>query len=133
MQSLKDDKPCCREREVLGRSLRARPAGSEPLSIVDYLYLGQLPPLLFATEVWQDARHRFGGASDAKQHLNSALGQIVPIIRNEIAHVREVDRDRLLRANIACAELQMLHRARLALSANCRTCILRCWGAVAFM
>jgi hypothetical protein len=28
------------EREVLNRSLRARPAGAEPLSIVDYLYLG---------------------------------------------------------------------------------------------
>jgi hypothetical protein len=33
-----------RERENLARSLRARPAGSEPLSIVDYLYLGQIPP-----------------------------------------------------------------------------------------
>ena len=32
-----------RERENLARALRARPAGSEPLSIVDYLYLGQLP------------------------------------------------------------------------------------------
>ena len=33
-----------RERETLARALRARPAGSEPLSIVDYLYLGQLHP-----------------------------------------------------------------------------------------
>jgi hypothetical protein len=32
-----------REREVLSRALRARPTGAEPLSIVDYLYLGQLP------------------------------------------------------------------------------------------
>ncbi len=97
-----------REREVLGRSLRARPAGSEPLSIVDYLYLGQLPPLLFATDVWQDARHRLGGAPDGKQRLQSAVGQIAPV-RNEIAHVREVDRDRLLRASIACADvLEML-------------------------
>ena len=32
-----------RERESLARVLRARPAGSEPLSIVDYLYLGQIP------------------------------------------------------------------------------------------
>jgi hypothetical protein len=32
-----------RERESLARALRARPAGSEPLSIVDYLYLSQLP------------------------------------------------------------------------------------------
>ena len=47
-----------RERESLARALRARPAGSEPLSIVDYLYLGQLPPLLFAADVWQEARHR---------------------------------------------------------------------------
>jgi hypothetical protein len=38
-----------REREILTRALRARPAGAEPLSVVDYLYLGQIPPLLFAT------------------------------------------------------------------------------------
>jgi len=97
-----------REREILARALRARPAGSEPLSIVDYLYLGQLPPLLFATEVWQDARHHFGGAPDAKQRLQSAVAQIAPV-RNEIAHVREVDRDRLLRASLACTDvLEML-------------------------
>jgi hypothetical protein len=85
-----------RERETLARALRARPTGSEPLSIVDYLYLGQIPPLLFATDAWQDARHRFGGAPDGKQRLQSAVGQIAPV-RNEIAHVREVDSDRLLR------------------------------------
>ena len=82
--------------------------GSEPLSIVDYLYLGQLPPLLFATDAWQDARQRFGGAPDAKQRLQAAVGQIAPV-RNEIAHVREVDRDRLLRASVACTDvLEML-------------------------
>jgi hypothetical protein len=97
-----------RERETLARALRARPVGSEPLSIVDYLYLAQIPPLLFATEIWQDARQRFGGAPDAKQRLQSALGQIAPV-RNEIAHVREVDRDRLLRASVACTDvLEML-------------------------
>src|ERR1035437_581000 len=37
-----------REHEAVSRALRARPAGSDPLSVVDYLYLGQLPPLLFA-------------------------------------------------------------------------------------
>jgi hypothetical protein len=78
-----------REREVLVRALRARPAGAEALSIVDYLYLGQLPPLLFATDVWQEARIRFGGATEAKQRLQGAVGQIAPV-RNEIAHVREV-------------------------------------------
>jgi hypothetical protein len=93
-----------RERETLTRALRARPAGSEPLSIVDYLYLGQIPPLLFATEVWQNARQRLGGALDGKQRLQSAVGQIAPV-RNEIAHVREVDRDRLLRASVACADI----------------------------
>jgi hypothetical protein len=81
---------------------------SEPLSIVDYLYLGQLPPLLFATDTWPDARHRLGGAPDGKQRLQSAIGEIAPV-RNEIAHVREVDRDRLLRANVACTDvLEML-------------------------
>ena len=50
-----------RERETLARTLRARPVGSEPLSIVDYLYPGQLPPLLFAADACQDAHHRSGG------------------------------------------------------------------------
>ncbi|MBI1813544.1 MAG: hypothetical protein HYR72_01055 [Deltaproteobacteria bacterium] len=47
-----------REREILARALRARPAGSDPLSIVCYLYLGQLPALLFVADVWQEARSR---------------------------------------------------------------------------
>jgi hypothetical protein len=38
-----EEAPPERERESLA-PLRARPAGSEPLSIVDYLYLSQLPP-----------------------------------------------------------------------------------------
>ncbi|MDQ3347742.1 MAG: DUF262 domain-containing protein [Acidobacteriota bacterium] len=98
-----------RERETLVRALRGRPAGSEPLSIVDYLYLGQLPPLLFAADVWQDARRRLGGAPDGKQRLQSAVGHIAPV-RNEIAHVREVDRDRLLRASVACADVSEMLR-----------------------
>jgi hypothetical protein len=99
-----------REREGLARALRARPAGSEPLSIVDYLYLGQLPSLLFAADTWQDFRRRLIDASDIKQRLESAIGQIAPI-RTEIAHVREVDPNRLQRASVACADvLDMLQR-----------------------
>ncbi len=93
-----------REREILGRALRARPVGAEPLSIVDYLYLGQLPPLLFANDAWPHASRRLGGASDLKQRLQAAIGQIAPV-RNEIAHVREVDQDRLMRATIACGDV----------------------------
>ncbi len=97
-----------REREGLVRALRARPAGAEGLSIVDYLYLGQLPTLLFEADVQQEARGRFSRAQDAKQRLVAAVGQIAPV-RNEIAHVREVGRDRLLRADVACADiLEML-------------------------
>ena len=97
-----------RERESLARALRARPAGSDSLSIVDYLYLGQIPPLLFAPESQQTARQRLGGAPDVKQRLLSAVNQIAPV-RNEIAHVREVGHDRLLRASVACADvLEML-------------------------
>jgi hypothetical protein len=97
-----------REREGLAHALRARPAGAEALGIVDYLHLGQLPPILFAEDVWQEARGRFGGAQDAKQRLQAAVSQIAPV-RNEIAHVREVERDRLLRASVACADvLEML-------------------------
>lgn len=97
-----------RERESLTRALRARPAGAEPLSIVDYLYLGQLPPLLFTADVQQEARSRIRGAGDARQRLLTAVSQIAPV-RNEIAHVREVERDGLLRASVACADvLEML-------------------------
>ena len=93
-----------RERETLARALRARPAGSDPLSIVDYLYLGQLPNLLFAADVQQAARLRLGATADVKQRLQSAVTLIVPV-RNEIAHVREVERDRLLRASVACSDV----------------------------
>jgi hypothetical protein len=99
-----------RERETLARALRSRPPGSDPLSIVDYLYLGQIPLLLFAADAWQEARRRLGDAPDSKQRLQAAIGQIAPV-RNEIAHVREVGRDRLLRASVACADiLEMLQR-----------------------
>jgi hypothetical protein len=93
-----------REREALTRALRTRPAGAEPLSIVDYLYLAQLPPLLFAPEAWPLARQRFGSAPDVKRRLQSAVGQIAPV-RTEIAHVREVEQDRLMRATVACGDI----------------------------
>ena len=34
----------------------------------------------------------------------TAISQIAPV-RNEIAHVREIDPDRLLRASVACADV----------------------------
>jgi hypothetical protein len=100
-----------KDRELLARALRARPSGSEPLSIVDYLYLGQIPHLLFSADVQQEARRRLGGSPDAKQRMLSDVDQIAPV-RNEIAHVREVDRDRLLRASVACADLLQMLQAR---------------------
>jgi hypothetical protein len=93
-----------RERETLARALRARPEASQPLSIVDYLYLAQLPPLLFADDVWQNARTRLGNGRDVKEQIQSAVGRIAPV-RNEIAHVREVDRDRLRRATVGCTDI----------------------------
>jgi hypothetical protein len=96
-----------RDRETLTRALRTRPPGSEPLSIIDYLYIGQIPHLLFATEAWQEARRQLGNSID-KQRLQSALQQIAPV-RNEIAHVREISPDRLQRASVACSDvLEML-------------------------
>lgn len=92
------------DRAGLARALRTRPAGAEALSIVDYLYLGQLPHLLFAELVWHEIRGRLRSAQDAKQRLQAAVSQIAPV-RNEIAHVREVEPDRLLRASVACADL----------------------------
>ena len=100
-----------RERETLARALRARPAGSDPLSIVDYLYLGQLPLLLFEPDVQQETRGRFSKAQDPKQRLLAAVSKIAPV-RNEIAHVREVERDRLLRASVACADVLEMVQGR---------------------
>ncbi len=99
-----------REREGLGRALRARPPGADPLSVVDYLYLGQLPGLLFADNVWNSARQKLG-TGEAKQKLQSALTDILPV-RNEIAHVREVSPERLQRANLACNDVQALMAGR---------------------
>jgi hypothetical protein len=96
-----------RERESLGRALRARPTGAEALSIVDYFYLGQLLPLLFASEVWPVALVRLGGPADARQKLQTAIDQIAPV-RNAIAHIREVDRDRLLRPSLACGDVRAM-------------------------
>ena len=98
-QKIEDSLPE-REREGLARALRALPAVAEALSIVDYLYLGQLTSLLFAPDVWQEARVHFGEAKDAKRRLQTAVSQIAPV-RNEIAHVREIDRNRLLRADLS--------------------------------
>jgi hypothetical protein len=92
------------ERPTLARNLARRPTGADPLSIVDYLYLGQLPAIMFATDVQQEARTQFSGAQDPKQLLLAAVNQIAPV-RNEIAHVREVSHDRLLRASVACADV----------------------------
>jgi hypothetical protein len=93
-----------RERETLTRALRTRPPGSDPLTVVDYLYLGQLPSLLFASEVWQYVKAKLSDAADARQRLQVAITQIVPV-RNEIAHVREVTSDRLLKATVACGDV----------------------------
>ena len=38
---------------------------------------------------------------------SSAISQIAPV-RNEIAHIREVSPDRLLRANVACGDVLAL-------------------------
>ena len=93
-----------RERETLTRALRSRPSGANPLSIVDYLYLVQLPRLLFTNDTQQEARSRLGGVKDAKQRLLAAIEQIAPV-RNEIAHVREVSQDRLMKASVACGDV----------------------------
>src|SRR5262249_12306472 len=100
-----------RERESLIRALRARPAGSDPLTVVDYLYLGQLPPLLFANDVWQRVKSKLRDDTDARSRLQVAVGHIAPV-RNEIAHVREVASDRLLKATVACDDIFSLLAGR---------------------
>jgi hypothetical protein len=93
-------------REALARALRSRPAGADPLSVIDYFYLAQLPPLLFRSEIWQDLRVIFTG-DDSKPKLQAAIDAIAPV-RNEIAHVREVSADRLQRASVACHDVMKL-------------------------
>lgn len=100
------------ERERLFRALRSRPAGADALSVVDYLYLGQMTRLLFAPGIWEHARHRFGGDKEARSRLDRALSDIAPV-RNEIAHVREVQPQRLQRASLACDDIaEMLRRGQ---------------------
>lgn len=94
-------------RETLSRALRARAAGADPLSVVDYLYLAQLPPLLFVSDVWGDAKARLGGAADLKERIATAVG-VITKVRNEIAHVREVSQDNLQRAHVACGDVLRL-------------------------
>ena len=96
-----------RERETLTRALRTRPPGSDPLTVVDYLYLNQLPALLFASEVWQYVKAKLSDAEDGRRRLQRALDEIAPV-RNEIAHVREVAPDRLQKANVACGDVLAL-------------------------
>lgn len=95
------------EREAMARALRSRPAGADPLTVVDYLYLKQLPALLFANDVWGDAKARLGNAGDLKPRLAVAIDSIAPV-RNEIAHVREVSTDRLAKASVACTDVLAL-------------------------
>ena len=93
-----------REREALVRALRSLPVGSDPLRVVDYLYLAQLPVLLVREDVWPTVRPKLRGDGDVKAKLRAAIEQIMPV-RNEIAHVREVSSDRLQRASVACADV----------------------------
>lgn len=64
----------------------------------------QLLPLLFAADVWRYTRARLSEMPDLKQRLTVARGQIAPV-RNEIAHVREVGQERLMRASVACTDV----------------------------
>lgn len=92
------------EREHLSRATRNRPSTADPMTVVDYLYLSQLPKLLFRSEVWAEARVRLGNDAEAKRRLQTAVESIAPV-RNEIAHVREVSPDRLQRASVACSDV----------------------------
>jgi hypothetical protein len=95
------------ERERLERAIRSLPPGADPLRVLDYLYLGQLPDLLAKKDVWPEARTKLAANADISK-LRAAVGDIMPV-RNAIAHVREVSPDQLQRANVACGDvLRML-------------------------
>jgi hypothetical protein len=93
-----------REKETLTRALRSLPTGSDPMRVVDYMYLTQLPALLFRKDVWAGSSVKLPVNPEIKVKLQSAIEQIAPV-RNEIAHVREVSPERLQRANVACLDV----------------------------
>jgi hypothetical protein len=96
------------ERQTLTRALRTRPAAADALTLVDYLYLGQLLSLLFVNDIWPLVHARLREPQESKKRLAEAVSQI-SAVRNEIAHVREAEQQRLLRARVACADvLQIL-------------------------
>jgi hypothetical protein len=66
------------ERASSVRALRARPVTPEPLTVIDYSYLAQLPSLLFTNAVWESAHDQLGGSSAMKQGLRAAIGPADP-------------------------------------------------------
>jgi hypothetical protein len=75
--------------------------------VIDYLYLGQLPALVFASDVWADAKKHLSVGADGKQSLQTAVQQIASV-RNEIAHVREVSTTQLQKASTACNDVHAM-------------------------
>lgn len=102
-QRIEDAVPAA-ERPALTRLLRKRAPGADPLSVVDYLYLGQLPALLFSNDAWPDAQKRMKAGANGKQQIETAVQQIAAV-RNEIAHVREVSTAQLQKTSVACNDL----------------------------
>jgi hypothetical protein len=90
-------------REVVAKASRNVQL-ADPLGMLDYLYLAQLPALLFKPDVWPTAQQALGGRGDAKARLQQAIEHIAPV-RNEIAHVRDVAPERLQRAHLACSDV----------------------------
>lgn len=100
-------------QSALDRALRGRTGSSEVAAVLDHLYLAQLPALLFANDAWSETRRRLGGRDDVRRKLQESVDAIAPV-RNEIAHVREVDRTALLRASVACDDLLAMVQASAA-------------------
>jgi hypothetical protein len=97
------------DRDALRRATRNNPSGLSTVGVIDYLYLGALPPLLFAPNVWDDVRTKIGATKEVKGKLELAIQQIAKV-RNEIAHVREVSADQLMRASVACSDVMEIIR-----------------------
>jgi hypothetical protein len=102
-QRIEDSIPAA-DRPALTKALRKRPSGSDPLSVIDYLYLGQLPALIFSNDAWPDAQKRLKLGANGKQLIETAVQQIASV-RNEIAHVREVSTAQLQKTSVACNDL----------------------------
>ena len=101
-----------REREIARAGSQGRPAGSRPAQHRRLpLSRPVATPPVSPKDVRQDARTPLGRRAGREAAAPVGSRHIAPV-RNEIAHVREIDQDRLLRASVACSDVMGMLQKR---------------------